>query len=691
VWGAHPISINDNLSIRKQVKFSHLHLKERIMPFAVMGKVLWVNLSDASITEEIIPEEIYQRFLSGIGLAAYLLYREIPPHEDALGPENVLGFVSGLLNGTNSLFTGRWMAVAKSPLTGAWGEANCGGTFAAAIKRCGYDGIFFKGISEKPVYLEICNGQAQLKDASHLWGKDAIETDEFFHAINPNTSTACIGGAGEKQSLLAGICNDSGRLAARSGLGAVMGGKLLKAVVLQGNRKINVKDKEAMQRLSQTAHYWTTMQVTMPPGKVTRFIGTLMRILPFQWAQDGLLYKWMLRQWGTVSMNQVSVEMGDSPIQNWRGSNHEFNLAHSDTSNPDRITRFEEKKYHCRSCALACGGIVSNQVVEEGHKPEYETVLAWGGLLLNEDLDSIFAINDRLNRAGMDSISAGGTVAFAIECSEKGLLTTEDLAGLDLGWGKSKAIQVLLEKMITREGIGDLLADGSKKAAERLNARAKVTSRVVQRNAEDFAVQAGGQELAMHDGRNDPGFSLHAVVEPMPGRHTNGSQLYYEMFQLWTRVPGLPKAKKLYLKTEKYRASVEQATAAVACSRFSQVMNAAGLCLFGAFIGVNRLPVFEWLNAATGWNLLPAEYMQTGARIQALKQLFNAREGISLRHTINPRAIGAPPLRSGANHGRTLDMDRMVRNYWSESGWDPENGMPLPETLITLEIKEMVQ
>ena len=161
-------------------------------------------------------------------------------------------------------------------------------------------------------------------------------------------------------------------------------------------------------------------------------------------------------------------------------------------------------------------------------------------------------------------------------------------------------------------------------------------------SVDQYAIQAGGQELAMHDGRNDPGFALHAVVEPMPGRHTNGSQLYYEMFQLWTRVPGLPKVKALYSKQEKYLATEDQAAAAVACSRFSQVMNGAGLCLFGAFMGVSRIPFFEWLNAATGWNYTPEGYMQTGARIQALKQLFNARQGIALRHAINPRALGMP-------------------------------------------------
>ncbi len=184
----------------------------------------------------------------------------------------------------------------------------------------------------------------------------------------------------------------------------------------------------------------------------------------------------------------------------------------------------------------------------------------------------------------------------------------------------------------------------------------------------------------MHDGRNDPGFALHAVVEPMPGRHTSGSQMYYEMFQLWKKVPGLPKAKPLYGKDSKYASTgkhaSELAAAAVACSRFSQVMNGAGLCLFGAFIGVHRLPVFEWLNAATGWQEAPEGYLRAGARIQALKQLFNARQGVPLRHAISPRAVGLPPLQPGANRGRSLDMDAMVREYWSAAGWDPETGMP---------------
>lgn len=643
------------------------------MPFGVMGKILWVDLSTGEIREEVVPEEVYRRFLGGIGLAAYILYRDIPPGADPLGPDNILAFTSGLLTGTDSLYSGRWMAAAKSPLTGTWGEANCGGTLSPAIKRCGYDGIFIRGSSTRPVYLLVEDGTARLCDAADLWGLDTVDTDRRLRAEHLRSSAACIGPAGERRSLIAGICNDGGRLAARSGLGAVMGAKRLKAVVLHGSQKVAVHDPAAIRRLTRQALFWTRLRIPLPPGKITRWVGVLFRVLPLAVRQDGLLYKWMLRRWGTISMNQISVEMGDAPVQNWRGSSQTFPFRRSDSSDPDRITRAEKRKYHCRACALGCGGILSTPSGDESHKPEYETVVSWGGLLLNESRESIQAINDQLNRAGMDSISAGATAAFAIECAERGLISPALLDGLDLHWGSTDAIQVLVARMINREGIGDLLADGSRKAAERLGGEALA-----------YAMQASGQELAMHDGRNDPGFALHAAVEPMPGRHTNGSQLYYEMFQLWTRLPELPRPPRLYPKSRKYQVSPEQAAAAVACSRFSQVLNGAGLCLFGAFLGVSRLPIFEWLNAAAGWTYTPHDYMHTGARIQALKQMFNYRHGAPLRHDFPARAAGQPPQRAGANRGRTLDLDGMVRAYWTASGWDPHTGLPTLKTLEKL-------
>ena len=216
------------------------------------GKVLWVDLTRGTFSEETIPDDTYRKFLGGIGLGAALLYREMPPKADPLGPENILGFMAGLLNGTGSLFTGRWMAVGKSPLTGTWGDSNCGGTLAFAIKQCGYDGILFKGISKHPVYLLIDHHGPQLRDARHLWGKDAVETEDLLTAEygqRKHPAIATIGQAGENLSLISGIVNDRGRLAARSGLGAVMGSKKLKAVVLIGSRRVSSADPVRMRML----------------------------------------------------------------------------------------------------------------------------------------------------------------------------------------------------------------------------------------------------------------------------------------------------------------------------------------------------------------------------------------------------------------------------------------------------------
>ena len=633
-----------------------------------MGKVLVVDLGTGTVRTEAIPDNVYENYLSGLGLGAYLLFQWIPPEADPLGPDNVLGFMSGLLTGTGSLFTGRWTVVAKSPLTGCWGDANCGGNFSPAIKRCGFDGIFFKGVSEHPVYLFADGARAELRDASALWGKDTIETEEaLLKEGGPGSRVACIGPAGEKLSLIAGIANDGGRMAARSGLGAVMGSKRLKAVVLNGKRRIGLHDRAEMKRLSQKCNRWVQFQPPLFTGPMSPYVGAMMRVLPTQMAMDGLLYKFFLRKWGTVSMNQTSIEMGDSPIKNWKGSNVDFGPGHSRSVNPDAITDRERVKYHCYSCPLGCGGKCSmTGKYTETHKPEYETVLALGGLCMNEDAESIFYLNELLNRAGMDTISAGGTVAFAIECYEQGLLTKEDTGGLELTWGNGPAIVALVEKMIRREGVGDLLADGSKMAARRLG-----------KGSDQYAMHIGGQEAAMHDGRNDPGFNVHYAVEATPGRHTLGAQLYYEMFQLWKTVKGLPRATPLYFKGRKYRADAEKAVTAAACSKFMSLANAAGFCLFGLMLGAKRIPSFAWLNAATGWNKTPEQYLEIGARIQTLKQAFNIRQGVDPRSIKVPdRMLGLPALSKGANKGRTMDLDTMRSDYWRQFGWDPETGRP---------------
>jgi len=648
------------------------------MKLGYMGKILMVDLTKRECYEESIPDDVYEHYLSGMGLAVYILYNRIPPGADPLGPDNILGFVSGLLTGTGSLFSGRWMVTGKSPLTGGWGDANCGGNFSPAIKRCGYDGIFFRGISEKPVYLYVKNGQAEFRDASHLWGQDTVETEAgLSKECGSRARVAVIGPSGENLSLISGICNDRGRMAARSGMGAVMGSKLLKAVVLDGQKRIFVHNRETIKQLSRRCNQWVQFQPPFLPGPMAAYVGTLMRILPVQMAMDGLLYKIMLKKWGTGSMNQMSVEMGDAPIKNWSGSSADWGIEASSSVNPDAIKRSEKTKYHCYACPLGCGGICSTTgKFSETHKPEYESVLALGGLCMNRDAESIFYLNELLNRAGMDTISAGTTAAFAIECYESGILTKEDTDGLELTWGNTPALVSLIEKMIRREGIGDKLADGSKTAAWSIG-----------RGAERCAMHIGGQELAMHDGRNDPGFNLHYAVEPTPGRHTLGSQLYYEMFQLWKKVKGLPRARLVYHKNRKYQPDDEKALMAAACSKFMNVVNGAGVCLFGTFLGAKKIPVFEWINAATGWRRTPEEYMEIGARIQTLKQLFNIRHGIDPQsRKVSDRALGKPPQTAGANKGRFVNADSMIAGYWAQFAWSPETGRPTAECLKRLGI-----
>jgi aldehyde:ferredoxin oxidoreductase len=646
-----------------------------------MGRILIVDLTNGDIKEESVPDQIYEKYLSGLGLASYLLYKRIPAGADPLGPDNILGFVSGLLTGTGSLFSGRWMAVGKSPLTGGWGDANCGGSFSPAIKRCGYDGIFFQGISEKPVYLYVKNGKASLCDASHLWGKDTVETEEFLkNKYGEGARVATIGPAGEKLSLISGISNDRGRLAARSGLGAVMGSKRLKAVVLDGKKRIRVYDRGEVNRLSKICNKWVQFQLPLGPAVGMGYLGALLRILPTAMAMDGLIYKMILRQWGTGGLNQMSVEWGDSPIKNWRGSNVDWSMKKSKSANPDRINKFEKIKYHCYSCPLGCGGICKYPgKYPEMHKPEYESVLALGGLCMNEDTDSLFNLNELLNRAGMDTISAGATVAFAMECYEKGILTKEDTGGIDLSWGNASGAAALIHKMVKREGIGDILADGTKVAAKRIG-----------KGADKYTIHAGGQEPAMHDGRMDPGFAVHYSVEPTPGRHTIGAYLYYEMFQLWKKVKGLPKKWpfEIYTKNSRYEANDKKAKESAACSKYMCVVNGAGICMFGAFLGIKRTPTFDWLNAVTGWRKTPEEYMEIGERIQTLKQAFNVKHGIDPRaNRLSDRAVGKAPLTEGANKGRTVQIEKMMNDYWTQFGWDPNTGKPRPECLARLGIE----
>jgi aldehyde:ferredoxin oxidoreductase len=650
------------------------------------GSVLLVDLSSGEITPKEIEDAVYEKFLSGVGLGAYYLYRNIPKDADPLGSDNILGFVSGLLTGTGSLVTGRWMVVFKSPLTGGWGDANCGGKFSPAIKRCGYDAIFLKGVSKKPVYLYVDDNGAELRDASHVWGKDAVEAEDILMEecrAGKKPAVAVIGQAGEKLSLISGVSNDSGRMAARSGGGAVMGSKKLKAVVLAGSKPISCHDSKKMKEISKefAAKVRDQNLPKIMTGGVLPLMGKLMSSMKNVSVMDGMMAAGMFKKWGTIMNNTLGLPNGDSPVKNWKGSVKDYKRKYYKHLNPDRIIKRETKKYGCYSCTISCGGICDMKGNRYGdfthtHKPEYETCCSFGSLLMNKDLDAIFYINELLNRAGMDSISAGGVVGFAMECYENGILTKEDLGGLDLTWGNAQAIIDLLNMMIHREGIGDILADGVKKAAEKIGG-----------DASAYAMHAGGQEPGMHDSRQDPILGVHFSAEPTPGRHTIGGGMVYMVFNLWSAISWAPKLPPKYPKKEEYEVNETNALKAMANSCFKMVIDGAGGCWFAASLGVQHWRVFDWLNAATGWEKTPDDYMEIGRRIQTLRQMFNVKHGIDpMSFKISDRMRGKPPLEKGPLAGITLDLERAIQKYWEVFGWDAETGVPTRETAEKLQL-----
>ena len=653
-----------------------------------MGKILRVDLSAGKSEEVAVPAEVYEAVLSGKGLEAWYLYNNIPAGADPLGPDNILAFAAVALCGTGAFLTGRWSVACKSPLTGGWGDANCGGLFAPAIKQCGYDAIFISGIAEEPVYL-FCDGKkAEIRSAAAYWGLDATEAEKALHAdldgvCRKKPCVACIGPAGEKLSLISGICNEGGRIAARSGVGAVMGSKKLKAVVLAGTKPMPCSDPDAVKALSKELGR-KLLKMTLPSG-LGVFIGTggrMMGHLPSM-PLDGSLTAYMFREWGTQANTPLAITSGDGPIKNWGGTPRDVRLMDA-VYNPEKINKIEMAKYHCYSCPLGCGGRLNirgkkHVSFDETHKPEYETLEAFGPLLMNRSLDSIYQLNEMLNRAGMDAISAGNTVAWAIECYEKGILNLRQTDGLSLRWGNTEAILTLVEKMIAREGFGDALADGVKRASEKFGGK-------------EYAMHIGGQEPGMHDARNDPQLGVHFVAEPAPGKHTVGMSLEYGAMSLCDICSWAPPAK-LHAKSKDLEDSEDMALITKANACYTMLTDGAGGCYYGQMMGVHMWKLVEYLNAAEGWNYDGDHYMEIGERIQTLRQMFNVKQGVDpASFKLPKRMLGEPPLPAGPLKGVTLAQHRaQVSSHWRAFGWDDKTGVPLEETIRRLGIDKLTE
>ena len=654
-----------------------------------MGYILEVDLSTGKIEKKAIPEQVYDHFLSGKGLGVWYLYKNIPADADPLGPENILGFVSGALAGTGAPICGRWMVVTKSPLTGGWGDANCGGNFSPAIKKCGVDAIFFRGKSEKPVYFYMDDEICEIRDASRYWGMDAIKTEEVLAADNKKKTepkAAVIGVSGEKLSLISGIVNEGGRIAARSGVGAVMGSKKLKAVVLNGNKPIECHDRAKM--ISHNKKLTERIKKAYPPKMVKAntfaLLGSALGMLPVSMPLDGSANIGPLSKWGSSINTVMGVNSGDGPVKNWAGTPKDVKYL-GKVFNPDRLSAREIKKYHCYSCTMGCGAIINTADLYNGefshtHKPEYETLSAFGALVVNNNLESVLYINELLNRAGMDSISAGHTVAYAIECYEKGLINKFQTGGLDLRWGNHEDIIKLVKLMIAREGIGDKLADGVKKAVENFGW-----------DTGKYAMHIGGQEPGLHDPRQDLQLAVHFVTEAAPGKHTIGSAVTYGNMAIWDICSWAPVAKPIGKKAARLPGET-LGIASAANASYSMLVDGAGGCYYGQLMGTNNWKVVDYLNTASGWNKTGDEYMEIGKRIQILRTMFNVKHGINPADRRLPdRMEGDPPLKSGPLKNAVIKTQAQVKYHWQAMGCDASTGVPLEDTVEKLNIKNLLE
>ena len=623
------------------------------MPGGYMGKIAYVDLTSAKVTVEDLDDDTARRYIGGYGLGVKTLFEKQAKGVDPMGPDNILGFTTGPLTGTKVPTGGRYMAVCKSPLTGGWGDANAGGFFGSELKAAGLDAVFVKGVAAEPQYLSITDDGINIKDASRLWGKDTIETEKELRRVSGDSKArvACIGPASEKLSLISGIINDGGRAAARSGVGAVMGSKKLKAILVRGTKKTPIANPAALEHFRK------------------QFIKEMREMEGFPQ---------VLMKYGTPGLTAALVSGGATPIKNWQLSGTQSYPGGEQVIDGDSFIQYQERKYGCANCPIACGGICNvkggRYPIGESHKPEYETIGAFGPMCLNTDIESIFKLNDMCNRSGLDTISAGTVLAFAMECFERGILKTADTDGIDITWGNSQAMIALLEKIIRREGLGDILADGVRVAAQKIGGK-----------AQDAAIHVGGQEPGLHNALFLPSRAAGYVCDPTPGRHTAAPM---------ARIDGGPGAFAPYpeLKIdefERYTYTGKGAISATA-SCYLQVGNSAGVCVMPTMF-MGNYPLVEYLNAVTGWDLDAAAVLTTGARIQTLRQCFNIREGIEPVDVHLPaRMMGLPPMADGPLADITIDADNLAREYRQAMGWDPVSGQPKKETLKRLEISDLI-
>ena len=609
-----------------------------------MGKLLRINLTDQCIAEEALKAEELKQFIGGSGLGAKILFNETDGKTDPLGSENVLIYLTGPFVNTPVPTSGRHSIVSKSPLTGIWGESDTGGKWGVWLKSLGYDGLVVKGVSEYPVYVYVAPGKMEIRDARHLWGKDTYEIEGFLQEeLGHEIAISCIGIAGENLVKFASIMHEGkhGRAAGRCGLGAVMGSKKLKAIVLKkGKLKPHLHNQGELLK------------------DIKRIIPLLKEI-----KKESTLY-------GTSRSITPAEALGDLPIKNWQLGN--WTEGAEKINGRKMAETILTGRYSCLGCPIACGRIVkiSNGPFSpvEGGGYEYETGAMFGSNCLIDNMEAISKANELCNRYGMDTVTAGSVVAFTMEAFEKGILTEGDTNGLKINWGDAEVLLKLLELIAKRKGLGDILAEGSKRASE-----------IIGHNSSRFAVHVKKLELPGHDPRCFNGLGLGYATSNTGACHTNSFAYIYM---------GRTSDSSLNILEPFDRLSHEGTGKLVAVlQNFMALCDSLSLCKFTAF-GLQADDLHRWLNWVTGWDIDFEEFLKIGERIYNLKRLYNVKCGMNRKDDTLPERI-LNLNREGLHAPERLpDLPQMLDEYYRVRGWD-KNGIPQKEKLSHLGLENM--
>jgi len=600
------------------------------------GRFLDVNLG-AGTTEDLpLSEDHLKKYIGGATLAAALVYDRVSEGLDPLSPESPLVFSTGPFTGSPIPMVSRYAVCGISPLTGYWGESTSGGRFPFRLKGSGFDGLIISGRSQKPVYLYLKDGKAEIRDASHLWGKDSYQTQELIKEElgDSNVSVACIAAGGEKQIRYASVMNDKGRSAGRCGMGALMGSKNLKAVAAVGNSKPSAADPGGIQALAKQA------------------VSTI----------NGNMISVAFREYGTLMYMDMGMMLGDVPVKYFTKSVFPVEKLTGEAFRQ----KYTFKNYACQGCPIGCGRLLKNfkpGLNVDG--PEYETAAAFGPLCFNTDLDSIVEANHLCNVHGLDTISAGVSIAYSMYLYEQGVLD-EKSVGMKLEWGDGRAIVRLVEMIVNQEGFGRILGQGTLAMAREFG------------RDEGEAAQVKGLEMPMHDGRAFHGLAASYATGPRGACHLKGD--YYNV-DLGNLV-----AEYMILPTDRHSAEGKGAFAAQFQS-LKDLFDALTLCKFAP---LTPTMLCDILNGITGWEYTPDALLAAGDRSVNIKRAISLKLGLTRDEDCLPE-ICLRPLDEGTSADLVPDMDKMLEDYYDSRSWVWETGRPSKEKLLELGLDQVAE